>query len=167
MHPLKGEINMLIKKEIELPEEIILSLRLDEDEVIKEMKRTLAVKYFKERKLSIGQSAEFAEMTEEDFIKYLGSQNISIFNMDDLDELKKDLGNCSICKGNLEIGNINHIADLDNFIIIIKNVPAFVCKQCGEYYLEHNVALEIEKIIDNYRENTAEVIIINYFDVVV
>ena len=158
---------MSIKKEIELPEEIILSLRLDEDEVIKEMKRTLAVKYFKERKLSIGQSAELAEMTEEDFIKYLGSQNISIFNIDDLDELKKDLGNCSICKGDLEIGNVNHIADLDNFIIIIKNVPASVCKQCGEYYLEQNVALEIEKIIDNYRENAAEVIIINYFDVVV
>lgn len=84
---------MSIKKEIELPEEIILSLRLDEDEVIKEMKRTLAVKYFKEGKLSIGQSSELAEMTEEDFIKHLGSQNISIFNIDDLDELKRDLEN--------------------------------------------------------------------------
>lgn len=84
---------MSIKKTIELPEEILLSLKIDENEIIQEMKRTLAVKCFKERKLSIGQSAELAEMTEEDFIKYLGSQNISIFNIDDLDELKKDLGN--------------------------------------------------------------------------
>ncbi|MFP4372692.1 MAG: UPF0175 family protein [Halanaerobiales bacterium] len=84
---------MSIKKEIELPEEILLSLRLDENEMIEEMKRTLAVKYFKERKLSIGQSAELAEMTEEDFIKYLGNQKVSIFNIDDLDQLKKDLGN--------------------------------------------------------------------------
>jgi len=83
---------MSIKKTIELPEEILLSLKIDENEIIQEMKRTLAVKYFKERKLSIEQSAELAEMTEEDFIKYLGSQNISIFNIDDLDELKKDLG---------------------------------------------------------------------------
>ena len=158
---------MSIKKEIELPEETLLSLRLDENEIIQEMKRTLAVKYFKERKLSIGQSAELAEMTEEDFIKHLGSQNISIFNIDDLDELKKELGSCSVCKGNLEKGNVNHIVDLDNLIIIIKNIPANVCKQCGEYYLEQNVALEIEKIINNYRENAAEVIIINYFDVVV
>jgi predicted HTH domain antitoxin len=66
---------------------------MDQNEIIQEMKRTLAVKYFKERKLSIGQSAEFAEMTEEDFIKYLGSQNISIFNIDNLDELKRDLEN--------------------------------------------------------------------------
>ena len=84
---------MSIKKEIELPEEILLSLSLDENEITEEMKRTLAVKYFKERKLSIGQSAEFAEMTEEDFIKHLGSQNISIFNIDDLDQLKRDLEN--------------------------------------------------------------------------
>ena len=74
--------------------------------------------------------------------------------------------NCLMCKGDLEKGNVNHIVDLDNFIIIIKNVPAKVCQQCGEYYLEHKVALEIEKIIDNYRENAAEVIIINYFDLV-
>lgn len=84
---------MSIKKEIELPEEILLSLCLDENEIIQEMKRTLAVKYFKERRLSIGQSAEFAEMTEENFIKYLGIQNISIFNINDLDQLKKDLEN--------------------------------------------------------------------------
>jgi YgiT-type zinc finger domain-containing protein len=73
--------------------------------------------------------------------------------------------NCLMCKGDLEKGNVNHIVDLDNFIII-KNVPAKVCKQCGENYLEHKVALEIEKIIDNYRESAAEVIIINYFNLV-
>lgn len=73
---------------------------------------------------------------------------------------------CLMCKGGLEKGTVNHIVVPDNFIVIIKNVPANVCKQCGEYYLEHKVALEIEKIIDNYRENAAEVIIINYFDLV-
>jgi len=72
---------------------------------------------------------------------------------------------CLMCKGYLEKGNVNHIVDLDDFIII-KNVPANVCKQCGEYYLEQNIALKIEKIIDSYRECAAEVIIINYFDVV-
>jgi len=74
---------------------------------------------------------------------------------------------CLMCKDDLEKGNVNHIVDPDNFIVIIKNVPAKVCKQCGEYYLEQKVALEIEKIIDNYRENVAEVIIINYFNLVV
>ena len=84
---------MKIKKTIELPEEVMLSLRTDEDEFIKEMKKTMAVKYFKNKKLSIGQSAELAEMTEEDFIKYLGRNNISMFRFDDINELKEDVNN--------------------------------------------------------------------------
>jgi len=82
-----------IKKTIELPEEVILSLRIDEDEFIQEMKRTIAVKYFKNKKLSIGQSAKLAEMSEEDFIKYLGKNNMSIFRFDDLNEVKEDVDN--------------------------------------------------------------------------
>jgi len=37
---------------------------------------------------------------------------------------------CLMCKGDLEKGNVNHIIDLDDFIII-KNVPVKVCNQCG------------------------------------
>jgi len=56
--------------------------------------------------------------------------------------------------------------DLNDFIIIIKNVPANVCNQCGEYYLDHEVAKEVEHIVENFRENAAEVVIVNYFDLV-
>lgn len=84
---------MKIKKTIEFPEELLLSLRTDENEFIQEMKRTIAVKYYVNKKLSIGQSAELAEMTEEDFIKYLGKENISIFRYDDINELSEDFNN--------------------------------------------------------------------------
>ncbi len=43
------------------------------------MKRWTTLKLFEQKRLSIGQSAELAEMTEEDFIKYLGNNNVSIF----------------------------------------------------------------------------------------
>ena len=84
---------MKIKKTIEFPEELLLSLRTDENEFIQEMKRTIAVKYYVNKKLSIGQSAELADMTEEDFIKYLGKENISIFRYDDINELSEDFNN--------------------------------------------------------------------------
>jgi len=42
---------------------------------------------------------------------------------------------CILCKSILIKGNINHIVDFDGHIIIIKGVPANVCKQCGEYYI--------------------------------
>lgn len=48
---------------IRLPEEILLTLRKNKDDLVKDMKLALAVKYFTEKKLSIGQCAELAEMT--------------------------------------------------------------------------------------------------------
>lgn len=74
------------------------------------------------------------------------------------------MNKCSFCKGRLESGNVNHVIDFNNLIIIIKNVPAQICNQCGEYYIEHLVALNVEKIVDDVKNNGAEVIIINYFD---
>ncbi len=32
-------------------------------------------------------------------------------------------------------GSVNHIVDLGEGIIIIKNVPSNICEQCGEYEL--------------------------------
>lgn len=78
---------------VQLPEEILLVLRKDKDELAIEMKRALAVKYFSEKRLSIGQCAELAEMNEEEFIKHLGVQKISIFSFDSEEELIEDVKN--------------------------------------------------------------------------
>jgi YgiT-type zinc finger domain-containing protein len=70
--------------------------------------------------------------------------------------------NCILCKSNLVKGNINHIVDFDGHIIIIKGVPANVCKQCGEYYIENDIALKLEKMIEIAKKNKAEILVINY-----
>ncbi|MEW6172342.1 MAG: UPF0175 family protein [Bacillota bacterium] len=84
---------MRVVRQIELPEEILLALRQGGDEFIKEMKRTIAVKYYAEKKLSLGQSAELAEMSKEEFIKFLGKSNVSIFHYDTKAELLEDITN--------------------------------------------------------------------------
>lgn len=71
---------------------------------------------------------------------------------------------CLLCKGKVEQGKVNHVVDIEDLIIIIKKVPAEVCKQCGEYYLDHEVAQKVEDIVENVKNNKAEVIIINYYD---
>jgi predicted HTH domain antitoxin len=57
------------------------------------MKRWSALKLYTNKKLTIGQCAELAEMNEEEFIKYLGLNQISIFTFNDFEELKEDIKN--------------------------------------------------------------------------
>jgi YgiT-type zinc finger domain-containing protein len=71
---------------------------------------------------------------------------------------------CVMCKGMLESKTINHIVDIDGHITIIKNVPAKVCMQCSESFLDHDIALRIEELLDKYQNNNVEVLIINFYD---
>lgn len=70
--------------------------------------------------------------------------------------------NCFKCKGNLEEKNVNYMVDLEETIIIIKGVPAKVCTQCGEQFFDDETAENIEKIVDQLKELSTEVTIVNY-----
>ncbi|MGO3169266.1 type II toxin-antitoxin system MqsA family antitoxin [Senegalia sp. (in: firmicutes)] len=74
--------------------------------------------------------------------------------------------NCILCKANLTKGRINHIVDLKEGIIIIKNVPANICEQCGDYYLDTKTALELETMVDEINKIKPEVFIVNYNEMV-
>lgn len=60
--------------------------------------------------------------------------------------------NCALCKGNLTTGKVNHIIDFGNGIIIIKDVPANICNQYGEYYVDTQAAIKLEEIVDELRK---------------
>ncbi len=69
---------------------------------------------------------------------------------------------CFMCKGDLKGKKVNYVVDLDNTIIIIKGVPAKVCTQCGEQYFDDETSENIEKIINQLKELSTEVTIVNY-----
>ena len=73
---------------------------------------------------------------------------------------------CTICDSELIQSKVNHIVDFDNHIIIIKEVPALVCEQCGEYYLDNEIALKVENIIDKVYQNHAEVFVVYFKEMV-
>lgn len=78
---------------ISVPGEILLTLREDDKQLALNMKRYTAIKLYQDRKLSVGQCAELAEMVEEDFIKLLGENKISIFDFSSSTDLEEDLKN--------------------------------------------------------------------------
>ena len=73
---------------------------------------------------------------------------------------------CTLCKAGLTSGKVNHIVDLGEKIIIIKNVPAKTCKQCGEYYVDTETSLKLESIVEDAKESKAEILVINYGEMV-
>ena len=72
--------------------------------------------------------------------------------------------NCFMCKGLMKAGNVNHIVDIEGSIIIVKNVPANVCKQCGEAFFDNDVAKKLEVIVKQAKASKAEITVINYYD---
>ncbi len=70
--------------------------------------------------------------------------------------------NCFKCEGILKEKKVNYFVDLENTIIIIKGVPAKVCLQCGEQYFDDETAENIDRIINQMKELSTEVTIVNY-----
>ena len=70
--------------------------------------------------------------------------------------------NCLMCKGDLEDKKTTYMVELNNCIIIIKNVPSQVCKQCGEVSYSNEVAQQLERLVDSVRNAITEITVINY-----
>lgn len=54
------------------------------------------------------------------------------------------------------------MSDIGDCVIIVKNVPSLVCRQCGEVYYDDETLERLEKIVDSLRETVAEVAIVDY-----
>lgn len=70
--------------------------------------------------------------------------------------------NCFMCKGKLENKNTTFMTELDKCIVIVKNVPSQVCKQCGEVSYSNEVAKQLEKLVNSVKNAMTEITVINY-----
>ncbi|MFW9916761.1 MAG: YgiT-type zinc finger protein [Candidatus Thorarchaeota archaeon] len=59
---------------------------------------------------------------------------------------------CALCKGNIveSVTNLSYEIGSDRLIVVSK-VPALVCKQCGDYFVEIVHLRKAEEIIDKPR----------------
>ena len=69
---------------------------------------------------------------------------------------------CFMCKGEMEDKLTTFMVDLGNCIVIVRNVPSHVCKQCGEVSYSDEVSERLERIVDNVKKSPAEISISNY-----
>ena len=71
---------------------------------------------------------------------------------------------CFRCKGSAMPKVKTHAITLEKCVIIVKNVPALVCKQCGETYFDDRVMQNLEIMTDNLESLIREVAIVDYTD---
>ena len=69
---------------------------------------------------------------------------------------------CFMCKGSLEDKLTTFMIDVENCIVVVKNVPSQVCSQCGETSYSDSVASHLEEIVTTARKALMEISIVNY-----
>lgn len=77
----------------EIPNEVLYDTRMNQKEAQEFARKAVAVTYYVKSGVSLGYCAQIAGMDKESFIRYLGENNISIFNFDDESEFIEELNN--------------------------------------------------------------------------
>ena len=57
------------------------------------------------------------------------------------------LDHCALCNGNLEEGTTEFMARAGGEVVIINDVPALVCEQCGEAYYSLETSRKIDAVM--------------------
>ncbi|HXI11558.1 MAG TPA: type II toxin-antitoxin system MqsA family antitoxin [Thermoanaerobaculia bacterium] len=64
---------------------------------------------------------------------------------------------CALCGGMKEKNTTTFTVDLKFGVVIVRGVPALVCSQCGEAWIEDTVAARLEIVVDDARTRHAVV----------
>ena len=63
---------------------------------------------------------------------------------------------CPLCNGNIKPGTTTFSLDLQSGVIVVRKVPAHICQQCGEEWLDDEQAANLEKIVARARQQNVQ-----------
>jgi len=69
-------------------------------------------------------------------------------------------GKCPLCGGNKAPGKTTYSVDLGFGVVVVRDVPAMVCQQCGADWIDHAVAEKLENIVEDARERRQQVAVL-------
>ena len=72
---------------------------------------------------------------------------------------------CPICGGTKTRGTTTFIVDLGFGVVVVRDVHAMVCDQCGADWIEDSVAERLEQTVDNARKRHRQVEVTAYASV--
>ena len=70
---------------------------------------------------------------------------------------KKGENICPLCGASMKPGTTTFTAELGFGIVVVRNVPATVCSQCGADWLSDEVSERIENIVEEAKNKRLQV----------
>ncbi|NQU04597.1 MAG: type II toxin-antitoxin system MqsA family antitoxin [Calditrichaeota bacterium] len=69
---------------------------------------------------------------------------------------------CPLCTGKIISGTTTFSVDLDTGVIIVRDVPAQICCQCGEEWFISEVSHRLDELTEDMRAKGSEVEILSF-----
>ena len=69
---------------------------------------------------------------------------------------------CPLCGGSKRPGATTFTAELGFGVVVIREVPATVCSQCGTDWIADDVAAQIETLVDDARKKRLLVEVLSF-----
>lgn len=65
--------------------------------------------------------------------------------------MSENSGLCPLCGGEKRAGTTTFAVDLKFGVVVVREVPAFVCTKCGDAWIDEPVAAKLENIVAEAR----------------
>lgn len=72
------------------------------------------------------------------------------------------MGLCALCGGKKRKGETTYTVELGFGVVVIRHVPALICTQCAEEWIEADVAKELEKMVESARNKKLELEVVAF-----
>ena len=67
--------------------------------------------------------------------------------------MKQKLDRCDLCGGELSAGTTSLEIWRDEELVVLRDIPADVCQQCGEAYLSPEVSEKLDRFLEEYPQH--------------
>lgn len=71
--------------------------------------------------------------------------------------MSENAGNCPLCGAGKREGTTTFAVDLGFGVVVVRDVPALVCAQCGDAWLDDSVAAKLEGVVEEAHRRRAVV----------
>ncbi len=72
-------------------------------------------------------------------------------------KMTKQSGRCPLCGGRKQPGRTTFTADVGRGVVVVRNVKATICSQCGEEWIDNKTAQELENVVTDARRKRLQV----------